>query len=535
MSSTDKYTNSTAATTDLNEWKNIPCVQYGFPEGKGPFREPKLRTIFEPVPNDATTVSPVFILTRDQYERQQRFETGYEVKGATSIAKELQDKCEADNRVLYPIHIESDVYQEKGPTILIEWFHEFVEEYLDVPFHSCTLYFSGNRSIHAHVPRFVSGEDQREQLKELAGTFCDETGAQLDCALYDRKRLFRLPGVEHTKTELRKVEIEPEWEHTRIIREASTSTSDVPESYEAVLRRVFLKPSLMKDSAQSTAYKPHSLFRVLDSNKTVLEFESDEANIKTPFIEQEKYPDDSAAVPKWAQYNAKEFSPYANATNHPRSVAALKVKDGAFARKDKRNGAIMIPAYFYGAISCDGQFTKEQEHAPLQLSKRDYQKWDYEVGEHVVIIGGRSRNSRILCVDSWTATVVGHALTGEGANREAALDHLESEGHDIGKEGSSEPASTRRQKSTQSPSRCGQNTEAANLQRQAEEEGIGTLSHEDQFNVACRLLQLGWELAWEWFKQQFGDDFKPNVTRRQLLGVIEAYPEDYTHVEPPRT
>lgn len=173
MSTTDKSTNSTAPTPDLNEWKNIPCVQYGFPEGKGPFREPKLRTIFEPVPNDATTVSPVFILTRDQYERQQRFESGYEVKGATSIAKELQDKCEADNRVLYPIHIESDVYHEEGPTTLIEWFHEFVEEYLDVPFHSCTLYFSGNRSIHAHVPRFVSGEDQREQLKELAGTFCD--------------------------------------------------------------------------------------------------------------------------------------------------------------------------------------------------------------------------------------------------------------------------------------------------------------------------------------------------------------------------
>ena len=102
-----------------------------------------------------------------------------------------------------------------------------------MPFHTCTLYFSGNRSIHVHVPRFVAGEDQRERLKERAETFCEETGAELDCGLYYAKRMFRLPGVEHAKTGLRKVEIQSEWDHTRIIRESEEANAVIPESYEA--------------------------------------------------------------------------------------------------------------------------------------------------------------------------------------------------------------------------------------------------------------------------------------------------------------
>ncbi|WP_458188961.1 hypothetical protein [Haladaptatus sp. NG-WS-4] len=183
----DSANSTSTNTTTVPDWDKLPCVQYGFPDGKGPARAPKLRTIFDPIPDGATTASPMYILTRDQFERQQRLESGYEVQGEyNSIATELQDECEADDRVLYPVHIESDVYHKEDPATLIEWFREFVEDYLDVPFHTCTLYFSGNRSIHVHVPRFVSGEDQREQLKEQAETFCEETGAELDCGLYYR-------------------------------------------------------------------------------------------------------------------------------------------------------------------------------------------------------------------------------------------------------------------------------------------------------------------------------------------------------------
>jgi len=537
--SNNNTANSTSTTTIPDALEAIPCVQYGFPEDKGPKRAPKLHTIFEPIPDDAETASPVYKLTREQYERQQRFDSGYEVAGDyKSIATELQDEVEADGKVFYPVHIESDVYHEEGPATLIEWFHEFTEDYLGVPFHTCTLYFSGRRSIHVHVPRFVSGEDQREQLKEIAEKFCTDKGAGLDCGLYYAKRLFRLPGVEHGKTGIPKVEIKAEWGKTHIFQEANEATPKTPDSYEAVLRRVFAtQPSLTVDTPQTTLDPPHDLFRVLDSEKTVLEFESSKRDIETPLIEQKQYPENPREAITWLQYNAKEFSPYALASGNSRNVAALKIKGGVFARNEVRNGAPLVPAYFYGAQGCVGdEYTKEDEHAPLQLSARDFDKWDYEAGEDVVIIGGQSRNSRIIRVESWQATVVGHSLTGDDASRQAALDYLESEGYDVGEGGTSEkPASSKiagppkpagNVSSVQAP-----RTEAAVLQQRAEQEGIDTLSHMERWRVACRVLGWGWEPAWDWFKEQFGADFDPDITQEQFQSVIEAFPEDYDHIE----
>jgi len=542
MSSTDKSTTSTPTTT-VPEWDELPCVQYGFPKDKGPARAPKLQTIFEPTPENATTASPVYILTRDQYDRQQRLDSGYEVKGEYKlIATELQNECEADNRdnrVLYPVHIESDVYHEEGPAILIEWFHEFVEDYLGVPFHTCTLYFSGRRSIHVHVPRFISGEDQYGRFKELAKTFCTESGAKLDCGIYQKKPLFRLPGVEHSKTGLRKVEIESDWEHTRIIREATTSATSVPETYEAVLRQVFLQPPLMEDTAQPTTYTPLALFRVLDSDKTVLVFEPDKPDIETPLVEQDEYPDDPADSVNWLQYNAKEFSPYALAGGNGRSVAVVKIKGGAFARRNVRNGTALVPAYFYGAQGCAGEeFTKTKEHAPLQLSARDFKKWNHREGDNVVIIGGQSRNSRIFSVESWQATDAGYALTGDDASRRAALNYLKSEGYDVGESGNGGNATMRETTETQqnenrNPSVQDPVTSAGKLQQQAEQDGINTLSHNERWQVACRLLNWGWEPAWEWFKEQFGDHFDPSITRQQFRSIIASFPDDYVHVDVP--
>nr|WP_199240871.1 hypothetical protein [Halorubrum sp. SD690R] len=480
-------------------------------------------------------------MTRDQYERQDGFESGYEVAGDyTSIATELQDECEADNRVLYPVHIESDVYHEEGPATLINWFRKFTEDYLDVPFHTCKLFFSGNRSIHVHVPRLVSGEDQRKQLKELAERFCTEEEAELDCGLYYAKRMFRLPGVEHSKRTLPKVKIQPEWDHERIVREASTTASETPESYEAVLRRVFAtQPSLTIDAPQTSLDPPHDLFRVFDSDETVLELETGEQSIETPLIEQQEYPENQAEVIRWCQYNAKEFSPYALAKGNSRSVAALKVKGGAFTRDNVRNGATLVPAYFYGARGCAGEkFTKEDEHAPLQLSGHDSEKWDYEAGDDVVIIGGQSRNSRIFRVESRQATVVGHALTGDDASRQAALDFLEDEGYEVGEAGTSEKGELSktvgpRKRAGHSPSVQVPHTEAAVLQQQAEQDGIETLSHMERWRVACRVLNWGWEPAWEWFENQFEGNFDSDITREQFQSVIKTYPDDYDHVEVP--
>ena len=55
----------------------------------------------------------------------------------------------------------------------------------------------------------------------------------------------------------------------------------------------------------------------------------------------------------------------------------------------------------------------------------------------------------------------------------------------------------------------------------------------ERWRVACRVLWHGWEPAWEWFKEQFGADFDPDVTQEQFQSVIEAFPEDYDHVEVP--
>lgn len=76
-------------------------------------------------------------------------------------------------------------------------------------------------------------------------------------------------------------------------------------------------------------------------------------------------------------------------------------------------------------------------------------------------------------------------------------------------------------------------SEATELQRQAEEDGIETLAHKERWRVACRLLVYGWQPAWEWFKSHFGADFKPGLTREMFRSVIEAFPDDYDHVKVP--
>jgi hypothetical protein len=490
----------------------------------------------------------MYLLTPKEYKRQDEFKTGYEVSGATSIGKEIQDTCEDSDRVLYPIHIESDAYHDEDAQTLIEWFREFTDDWLGVPFHDCSCYFSGRRSIHVHVPRFVHGEEQRECLKKQAETFCEETDAKLDIGLYSRKRMFRLPGVTHEKSTLPKIRIEPEWEHTRIVSEATNGNPELLTSYAEVLRDVFVhRGGVTTPTPQSPKEKPHAeIHPNLDLNTAVLELESDEPEdqIETPLIEQVAYPDDLVDVPDWSMYNTKEFSPYTHASGNPRSVATVRMKGGAFARRNKRDSATMIPAYFYGAIGCNGEFTKEDVHAPLQLSKKDYRKWDYEIGEKVVIIGGKSGSSRIFSVSSWEATVVGHALTSDEGGRDTALDYLSEQGYDVGASGSSTSESTSTIASrgetlegeprTIWSARENPQSEAEALQLKAEQDGIGTLSHNERVRVACRNLHQGWQATWEWFEEQFGSTFKPEVTWRFLKGIVENPDfEEYDHVDVP--
>lgn len=532
--SANSYNKSTTFDGDV-----IPCVQYGYSSG-GPIRESKLRTIFDPIPSGAATASPVYLLTESQFERHAQASPNYFFKGDWRCrATQFQDECESEDRVLYPVHIESDEYLVEGPATVIGWYREFVEKYLEIPFELCTLYFSGHRSIHVHVPRFLPSEHDRKQLRELAKSFCEETGGELDCGMYDRKRMFRLPGVLHDKTGFRKVEIQDDWDHLRIIQKANTSAPENYSSYNAILNKMFSKDGSLVRFSPDQPGKQDDLFSLLDMDRATLSFPSEKTTIEKPLVER-KFEEirNKADIPKWSQYNAKEFSPYAKATANARSVAILKVCGGEFTRDSIRSGSTLVPAYFYGAKGCVGkEFVKDKEHAPLQLSKRDYAKWDYGVGECVAIIGGQSRYSRIFSVDPRHAAAAGESLLKDRRGRERALDYLVEQGYDVGKrQQDNKPGAA---KTTASKPRSRKirpinkpKSQAAQLQQRAEREGIQTLSHPEKARVACRLLLFGWEPAWEWFNEQFGSEFKPEVTWTQFNCIIEAYPE-YDHIQIP--
>lgn len=347
-------TTSTATTTTTSEY--IPCVRYGFPAGsKHPYQAPTLQPIDAPIPDEAETVSPVYILTDEQYERHQSFENPYAVVNASCIATALQNECEQADRVVYPVHIESDAFPEIPFETTIHHIIEFVKDELGCTASDCTFYYSGNRSIHAHIPRVTSSERAREQFKERAGQFCEEVGADFDLGIYSRKRQFRLPGVYHQKTGLPKVRIKPEWEHDRIIREAANQP-ERRKTYAEILSDVFapLRQQTAR-SARLPAPDMTALPTELGGDKAVLSFEDVGRQIDCPLIEQEQHPTDPIDVVQWAQYNYHEFSPYAHASGNTRSVAVVTVKGGAFARKEKRGGATMIPSYFYGARGCNGR------------------------------------------------------------------------------------------------------------------------------------------------------------------------------------
>ena len=77
-------------------------------------------------------------------------------------------------------------------------------------------------------------------------------------------------------------------------------------------------------------------------------------------------------------------------------------------------------------------------------------------------------------------------------------------------------------------------SEAGDYQQQAEQKGIKTLSHNERFKVAVRLLKkYHWEPAWDWFSERFGSSFKPEVTWENFQSIVEQYPDDYQHITVP--
>jgi hypothetical protein len=251
-------------------------------------------------------------------------------------------------------------------------------------------------------------------------------------------------------------------------------------------------------------------------------------DVPTPIIEQRDKPVGTGNVERWKQYNRHPFCPYANAGNQRRSVVVAQVKGTPFCRKTTVNsiemGRTYVPAYIYGAVGANGEYTVWRENAPVQLSKQDYDKWEYEPGDTIVLLGGNSSSSWILELNDsfFRELAVTYLLhdskwINEGKDgRKEALNALRQFGYKVGSAGKNGP---RRENSTNN--REFRPTDAYRLQQRAEQDGVETLSHDERRDVANRLLRTcGWDGADEWFQEQYGEKYDQEETHRQLRSVL---------------
>ena len=392
----------------------------------------------------------------------------------------------------------------------------------------CLYYFSGGRSLHAHVRR-VATHAQIEELRRRATRYNEQGGAKLDPAIYTRKRQFRLPGVLHASTGRKKVRFDARSENiNRALAQAVVRDDTLhPTTFAEVLSETFGGTPV-----EAVHVPPHELSQVhvraaeqLCGDGKLLMLPIPDVRLTVPELRIQPAGGASTRA-EWDRYNEKEFSPYANCgEGNSRSIAVVTVKDGAFCQfnGDRR---IRLPCRVHAAIGCDGEFTVYGDDRPVQLSKGDYEKRAYESGDILVIIGGRSRQSRILEVE-WedaTMTALLLKLSEEGDGRKAALDYLATEGFDVGTEGRTGGRRQSPTLSTRQPTP--RKTEAAKLQTKAEKEGIGSLSHYDRIRVAMRLQKLsGFEGAWLWFSEQFGENHDPKKQYQHLKGVAKQMRE----------
>lgn len=499
-----------------------PFVRYAFPRDDGsPKQEAILRSIHAPIPDGATWVSAIYFVTDRQVNRHnEHADDPYANPSSDNIAKTIQDECEEAERVLYSTHAESDAHEDDGDLVslstMVNWLQEFAEKVLNIAPKDCSFYYSGNRSIHLHSPLFVTG-DNLNWIKAQSKQFCDETGADLDVTVYKRKQQFRLPGaVHHTNPPLQKVEIDPDWERPEIIRAAADDVAR-PNTYADLLATVF--------DLNSTV--PFS--EVLLSSGVPETSSQSSPPLTTWQSRVPRYDTDQRLA-----HTAPEFYPYPTGDDHTgRSVASIRVESEPFQRQTAGKTRTFVPCFFYGAHSCSGrEYTKDQHFAPLQLSKTDAKKWDYEQGTTLVIIGGGSYQSIIHTVDKELAEQIGDLLDPEEGRRADALDALQEHGYDVGSAGRSRAADAtgpqHAQESQQEGHDTDQKTDALRYKERAEHGCVEmSLTHGERRKVANRLLTIGgWDFAWNWFREQYGTDFVPERTWQGFKSIIQTHSDD---------
>lgn len=474
----------------------------------------RLHRLSEPIPTNADFASPIYLLTDEQVKRHDELiaqDRRFCVQDYTSIAPKIQHECEEDSHVLYPILIESDT--EVLHSKMRAGLKQFIREVLDINPKRGKWFFTGGTSLHVHLPYHVKNETTLTRLRRKTKQYNEKAKITVDASNFRKKNLIRLPGAKHHDTGIEKTPI------------SFTSRDDKLQKLIAQLKTgVFEEEDGRITYAIGTTevlhYSLMEEFCLIDK-------------IPIPIIEQHDMPVDTENVELWKRYNRHPFSPYANTGNGRRSIVVGKVKGGAFCRRDKigqnKQWRTYVPMFIDGAVSADGEFAIWCENAPVQLSKQDYEKWDYHDGDIIVLIGGKSTSSRIIQLEnSYTRELIRGCLADDCEylsfdtdkdGRKRALDNLEEFGYDTGSAGLNGP-----DKDSVNTGNESKHSDALELQRQAETGDIELLTHEERLIVANRLLRVrGWDGTIEWFQAQYGDRYDERITREQLRSVARKY------------
>jgi len=399
-----------------------------------------------------------------------------------------------------------------------EGLKRFIREVLEVDPTEGKWFHSGGRSLHVHLPYYAKNYTELRRLRREAEAFNEEAEVTIDATNYSRKSLIRLPGAEHHNTGIEKFPVSSDSPDEELQKRIAQAMADV------------LPDSKRKEISYSAGRSEIGRFSLSQELGLIKE-------IPTPVVEQRERPTEDAYLERWKQYNEHLFSPYANTGGERRSIVVAQVKGSPYCREvelpedsplpgsvDRRT---LIPAYIYGAVGADGKHTVWRRASPIKLSNTDYKKWDYEQGDTVVLIGGQSKSSRIIKLENFAEreSVVGALLSDskwidDGLDgREEALDALQSWGYEVGSAGKNGPYRTDRHRKKESqPSR------AHRLQKQAERDGVETLTHNERLDVGNRLLSVrGWVGADEWFQEQYGASYDREITHKFLRSIAKKY------------
>ena len=508
--------------TVINSEEGIPHIRYAVTGKKGtPKQLPRLHPLGEPAPPEADFISPVYFLTDRQTKLQENVlerddSGGWAIKDDSCIAESLQNQCEEENRVRYPVFVESDA--EVPYHKMRKGLKRFIRKVLEIDPDEGRWFFSGGSSLHVHLPYYVKSYTELQRLRQESNRFNKNAEVTVDASNYSRKSLVRLPGATHGNTGIEKLPVAPDSSDKDLLKRIAQMNADsLPNSKER-------KISYTAGNAEITRYSLSEELAFINE-------------IPIPLVEQRKRPTNKTDLERWKQYNEHVFSPYANAGEKRRSVVVAQLKGSPFCREvelsedsplpgkvDKRT---LVPAHIYGAVGADGEHTVWRRASPIKLSDKDYNKWEYEHGDTIVLIGGQSNSSRIIKLDSpiERESVLGALLSDSKwvddrlDGREEALEALRQWGYDVGSAGKNGPYRA---------GRCGegesQPSRAHRLQKRAEREGIQTLHHQELLKVGNRLLSVrDWDRANEWFQEQFGERYDREVTHDHLRSIAKRY------------